>query len=228
MRLIRRKTPPPPPSNSDDWRPQRYGGNYRSIRDAIVEPGWQGVRVLVRHDGTTTRLADEGGIDCTAEFALVDEAIAAAARADDFIVDGFLTVEATQETAGKLLAEIKPPSGGQIMTQWVLGSRAAQPSIERRKLDPGRPIAFVAIDILRVDGSSLLDIPLLERKRLLEGSLAQSDLVRITPFVRPPIGNFLATWRGMGFVELAYKGANSRYTPDLRSGEWATVPMPMK
>jgi ATP-dependent DNA ligase len=224
---FRRKPAPPPPPNPDDWRPQRYGANYRSIRDPIIEPGWRGVRVLVRYDVGTTRVADEDGFDCTAEFSAVAEALAAAALADEFVLDGFLTVEATQMLAGKPLSEIATPSSGQIMTQWVLGSRAARPSVQERKLDPDRPVAFVAVDLLRIDGSNLLDVPLLERKRLLEGSIAPSELVRITPYVRPPISSFLATWRGMGFVELAYKSANSRYTPGLRNDDWATVAMPV-
>jgi ATP-dependent DNA ligase len=226
--LFRRQVATPPSANPDDWRPQQFGGSYRSIRDAIIEPGWSGVRVLARYDAGTTRIADEDGIDCTAEFSVVAEAVSAAALAEDFILDGYLTVQATQISEGMPLAEIATPTGGQIMTQWIAGNRATKPKMQQVKLDPDRPVAFVAVDLLRIDGSSLLDIPLLERKRLLDGSLAQSELVRVTPFVRPPIGNFLATWRGMGFSDLAYKGANSRYSPNLASRDWSVLPMPVK
>lgn len=226
--IFRHRTAPPPPTNPDDWRPQRFGGSYRSIRDAIIEPGWSGLRVLVRYRDGVTRLEDEDGIGCTAEFAAPAEALTASARADDFILDGYLTVQATQVSIGRPLAEIAAPSGGQVMTQWILGNRAARPAVQATRLDPDRPVAFVAVDMLRVDGTSLLEVPLLERKRLLEGSLAQTELVRITPFVRPPIGNFLATWRGLGFGELAYKGANSRYAPGQASRDWSILPMPVK
>jgi ATP-dependent DNA ligase len=226
--LFRREPPPAPSANPDDWRPQRFGGNYRSIRDAIIEPGWSGLRVLARYGSGAARFADEDGIDCTTEFAVAAEALTAAALAGDFIVDGYLTVQATQISAGKRLAEIAAPSGGQVMTQWILGSAAAKPAVQVAPLDPDRPVAFVAVDLLRIDGTSLLDIPLLERKRLLDGSLAQGELIRITPYVRPPIGNFLSTWRGMGFDELAYKSANSRYSPNLASKEWSLLPMPVK
>jgi ATP-dependent DNA ligase len=226
--IFRRETAPRASTNPDDWRPQRFGGNYRSIRDALIEPGWSGLRVLAHYDGGAMRLADEDGIDCTAEFAAVAEALTTSALAGDFIVDGYLTVQATQVAAGKPLAEITAPTGGQVMTQWILGSRAARPSVQATRLDPDRPVAFVAVDLLRVDGTSLLDVPLLERKRLLDGSLSQTELVRVTPFVRPPIGNFLATWRGMGFDELAYKAANSRYVPNLASKDWSILPMPVK
>ncbi len=52
-------------------------------------------------------------------------------------------------------------------------------------LADGEDHAFVAIDLLWLDGEPLDDVPLLERKRLLDTVLAQSRLVRVTPFVRP-------------------------------------------
>ncbi len=151
----------------------------------------------------------------------------AAALAEDFILDGFLTVEPTQATAGVPLAELTSPTKGQMMTAWVVGGGVARPRATERPLDPDRPVAFVAVDLLEIEGSRLLDIPLLERKRLLDGALRPSELVRITPFVRPPIGTFLTTWRGLGFHALVYKAANSRYTPNARNDDWSVVSMPI-
>jgi ATP-dependent DNA ligase len=196
------------------------------MKDAVIEPGWSGVRVLARFEDGGTRFDDEDGVDCTAEFAGVAEAITAAALAGQLILDGFLTVEPTQLVAGTPTQEIEAPSSGQMMTQFIVGSQVARAVAPQRHLDPDRPIAFVAVDLLEIDGSPLLDIPLLERKRLLDGSLRQGELVRITPFVRPPIDSFLATWRGLGFQTLAYKAPNSRYTPDAASDAWSIVSIP--
>jgi ATP-dependent DNA ligase len=228
MPIFGRKSAPEPPANPDDWRPQRFGRGFRAIRDAIVEPSWEGVRVLARLSGGQTRFTDEDGVDCTDEFAAVGSAVAAAALAGDFIVDGFLTVEATQVVAGRPMADTLMPTKGQVMTQWIAGSRAVRPSPPERHLDPERPIAFVAVDLLSIDGARLLDVPLLERKRILDGALAPSELVRITPFVQAPGGSFITTWRGLGFRELAYKAVNGRYTPDLRNNDWSILPMPTK
>jgi ATP-dependent DNA ligase len=228
MPIFGRKSAPEPPANPDDWRPQRFGRGFRAIRDAIVEPSWEGVRVLARLSGGQTRFTDEDGVDCTDEFAAVGSAVAAAALAGDFIVDGFLTVEATQIVAGRPMAGIQTPTKGQVMTQWIAGSRAVRSSPPERHLDPERPIAFVAVDLLSIDGARLLDVPLLERKRILDGALAPTELVRITPFVQAPGGSFINTWRGLGFRELAYKAVNGRYTPDLRNNDWSILPMPTK
>ena len=229
MPLTHRKGPPEPPPDPEDWRPQRFGhGSGRSMRDPIIEPSWSGVRVLARFDGSSTRLTDEDGVDCTTEFAEIAHAIAASALAGEFIVDGFLSVEPTQVDSVDPVGPIGAPTSGQTMAQMLGGSRIAQMVEPERRPDPDRPIAFVAVDLLEIDGSKLLDIPLLERKRLLDGALKPADLVRIPPFVRPPIGSYVTTWRGAGFDGLAYKGANSRYLPNSRNDDWSITPMPMK
>jgi len=89
-------------------------------------------------------------------------------------------------------------------------------------------IAFVAVDLLAIDDQPLLDVPLLERKRILESALAEGELVRRTPFVREPAGTFITTWRSAGFVGLAYKAANSRYLPGDRNDDWALIEMPRR
>jgi ATP-dependent DNA ligase len=198
------------------------------VPDALIEPGWSGVRVLSRFESGNTRLMDEEGVDCSTEFADVAAAITAAVLAGQLILDGFLTVEPTQIVTGAPPREIEAPTSGQMMAQWIVGSRIARPVTPPRNLDPNRPIAFVAVDLLQIDGSSLLDVPLLERKRLLDGSLEPSGLVRITPYVRPPIGSFVATWRGAGFASMVYKAANSRYRPDARNDDWSVFSIPFR
>jgi ATP-dependent DNA ligase len=228
MPPFRRKSTPEPSADPDDWRPQRFGRSFRSIRDAVIEPSWGGVRVLARLDSGHTRFKDEAGVDCTAEFAEVADAVAAAALAGELILDGFLTVEPTQVVAGRPLAEIEAPTAGRLMVEMIAGNRLMRRAAPERPLDADRPVAFVAVDLLQIDGTRLLDVPLLERKRLLDSALTESDLVRITPFVRPPVGSFLSTWRGLGFTALAYKAANSRYKPDARNDGWSIKPMPLK
>jgi hypothetical protein len=46
--------------------------------------------------------------------------------------------------------------------------------------------------------------------------------------VRPPVEQWYAQWRALGFSALAVKGANSRYTPGRPNGEWATTLIPRR
>jgi ATP-dependent DNA ligase len=97
-----------------------------------------------------------------------------------------------------------------------------------RAFEPGETIVFVAIDLLAVDGEQLLDVPLLERKRLLDTVVEDNDVVRHGMHVRPPIGAWVATWRSLGFRAIAYKSANSRYRPGEPNDDWATAPIPVR
>jgi len=230
MPSLRRKADPSLHADPADWRPQAYGRKGpRVIGDAIIEPKWGGVRVIVRvgpgsGGSRTVSVSDEDGFDATEEFADLARAIAAAALSDDLVVDGYFTVEPTQETVGADMTVVETPTQGQLIAQLVAGSRG-RPREAKRKLDPDRPIAFVAVDLLWVDGSSLIELPLLERKRLLDAALTVNNLVRITPYVRPPIGSLAITWHAQGFREVAFKPANGRYHPTGEPGDWAVAPI---
>jgi bifunctional non-homologous end joining protein LigD len=224
--LFRRAAPPKPPADPADWRPQKFGRGGRPFKDAIIEPSWGGVRILATVADGKARLVDEEGEDLTSEFQTVADKIAAVALSSDLILDGFLSIEPTQDLTGRAALEIQAPKAGKLMAQMIVGDRLAWTSPPVAKLDPARPVAFVAVDLLAIDGTHLLDVPLLERKRLLDGALTPTDLVRVTPFIRPPIGSFITTWRNMSFYAMAYKAANSHYTPNARNDDWSIVQMP--
>jgi len=230
MPFGRRTSPPPAPVPAPaDWRPQPIDShNFRKIADPIIEPAWGGVRVLARAvrgaDGSVSvTLQDEDGGDATVEFEEVAKAVATATLADELIIDGFLTVEATQAGEGRAVPEVVPPRSGYV-THMILGGKQNLPEADRR-LDPEVPIAFVAVDLLLIDGSTLVDLPLVERKRLLDSALEVGELVRITPFVRPPLGSLIQSWYSNGFREMVFKSANGRYNPDGKPGEWALAPI---
>ena len=90
------------------------------------------------------------------------------------------------------------------------------------------PIVFVAVDLLELDGQPLLDVPLLERKRLLDAVVEDGPLARRGMHIRPPIGTWISTWRALGFRAIAYKSANSRYRPGEPNDDWATAPLPIR
>jgi bifunctional non-homologous end joining protein LigD len=211
-----------------EWRPQnpRPSRIAPVIRDAILEPKWHGTRVLAHFDSQRgggarpawVKLVDEDGADATEFEPAVADALAAAVQAMDAVLDGFLTHQATRTGEGtsmSLRANVSP-------LQPLLPGRADVDVVASELGKPQEtPIAFVAVDLLRLDGEELLDLPLLERKRLLEGVLSAGELVRVSPFARPPIGQWLASWKSAGFEGIVAKGANSRYRPSSETEEWA-------
>jgi bifunctional non-homologous end joining protein LigD len=92
---------------------------------------------------------------------------------------------------------------------------AEQPDEDRR--------AFVAVDLLELDGEPLLDVPLQERRRLLESVVDERVQVRVSPAVKQPIGGWLLGWRAAGFTHYVAKHQNSRYAPGDRTDDWLKV-----
>ena len=159
------------------WRLQSFGdGNARKVVDPIIEPHWEGDRVLVRVSlggSPEVDLTDEHGMPVDDEAGLGPE-IVKATRASSLVLDGYLTFQATRPSEGLAVDGPHAPSTGEMTTQLFLGAGAQR---RRQELADSRehalaagPLAFVAVDLLAVDDDPILDAPLLERKRILEGA----------------------------------------------------------
>ena len=217
-------------------RPQPYGtGNPRRVVDPIVEPMWSGIRALAGIDGNDVTLTDEAG-EPTTGHADVVEALAVSVT-DRLVIDGFLTKLPDRDLSGVFVALDDMPTSSQLASRPLLGIRrtraqdatkAMEAAHAVRTFAPEDVVTFVAIDMLWLDGESLLDVPLLERRRLLESVLIESDLVRRGIFVRPPIEAWIGSWRSLGFTELSFKAANGRYRPAAATDDWVTIPMPRR
>jgi hypothetical protein len=207
------------------WQPQRPGRRApKDIEDALVEPDWDGLRVVVALsvDGAIL-VHDHEAITVPAEL---PPALVAAFSAIDALVEGCLTTMALKTGEGTM-----PPMPGVarpplLIPRFVGANRKDDPFVRAREfekreaarapvilaaLEAGERHAFVATDLLYLDGTPLDDIPLLERKRLLDGTLEPSHLVRVAPMVKPSAIRTQVTWGTLGFTELHYRAANSRY-----------------
>ena len=221
-----------------DLKPMPYGTrtSFRSVRDGIWEPLWGGRRVLIDVLGTDIEIRDEQGEPIEGHDLLRD-AMRDAALADELVLDGYLLPAPLRDTTGAEsgmgLDSIQ--SVGQMSRQLLMGARNSDRAdakeaarVRRLALSSSSPTAFVAVDLLWLDGEPLIDVPLAERKRLLDGVLLDAEVVRKTVAVRPPVEAWYSQWRALGFREVAVKGANSRYTPGKPNGEWATVLIPRR
>jgi hypothetical protein len=216
-------------------RPQAFGtGRPDRVSDPIVEPLWAGIRALASVDREGASLADESGAPIEDQPEVLS-ALATAALSSGLVLDGFLTKQAAQDGSGVHIRTDLAPTLGASVGHFFVGSRrnraaeAAQARKELREAEtfgPEDTVTYVAIDLLWLDGESLLDVPLLERRRLLDAVLAESGIVRRGTYVRPPIGGWVRSWRAQGFTGLTYRAANSRYEPGVASPEWVTAPLP--
>lgn len=217
------------------WEPQRPGRRAaKDIVDPLVEPAWGGARVVA------AITIDEAALYRAGEELAAPPAILAALveafTAVEAVVEGHLTTEVLSSGTGVGAPMPKIELPPLLIPRGVFKSVKDDPYIKGREyahrealaaasvlqaIEDGIPHAFVATDLLWLDGTPLDDIPLLERRRLLEGALQPSDLVRVTPAVKHTAVLTLVTWGQLGFAELAYRSANSRYTAGEENPEWA-------
>ncbi len=175
----------------------RYVREQAEPAGHILEPEWKGLRVLVQVGEAGPRFTTYTG-DTEGPRELY-EAIVADTHASSAILDGVL-VEWRDEP------ELEMDSEGNAVTRVV-----APHTI------------FAAFDLLEVDGQSLLDVPLLERRRHLEGVLSPSRNVRLTPFVARGLRSWRETLSAQGFQRVVLKNWNSTYTPGQITKDWLVV-----
>ena len=225
---------------TESWRPMAYGHHRPDrIEDPVCEPLWGGRRVLVEvAEGRVDIRGTDG--ELVPGYDVLREAIADATFADEAVIDGALLPAPLRDTEGARirvgLDSVKTPaervkhvfigesplSGKRTALQQADEARAPAPA-------PGdAPAAFVASDLLWIDGQSLLDVPLLERKRVLESALDERELVRRSMVVRPPVETWFAQWRALGFEEVTFKAANGRYRPGTVAEDWTVIVMPRR
>ena len=183
-----------------DLAPQRprYARERPEPVGHILEPEWKGVRALVRvgHDGPRF-IGYDGPVDGPRELydAIVADTRSNTAILDGVLVDGFLDdVELEMDGQGNALTR---SSGGRRI--------------------------FAAFDLLEVDGESLIEVPLLERRRHLEGVLTPSLNVRLTPYVSRSLRSWRDTLATQGFRRVVLKNWNSVYSPGRETGDWLVV-----
>ena len=220
-----------------ELRPQAFGSRRSDrIVEPVVEPLWTGVRALAAVETGEAVLHDAEGRLLT-EHPPILEQLRTVVLGDGVILDGFLTKEAARDGTGVYTGSDRGESTGRLIVQSFTGVRRdrAKELIETQRqvreettFGPDETVTFVVVDLLWVDGEPLLDVPLLERKRLLEGVLRESDLVRRGVYVRPPIATWIGSWRSLGFRGITFKAPNSRYRPGQRNDEWATATMPRR
>ena len=177
--------------------------------DWLFEPHWPGDRLIARVERGRTTLNDELGKRMRPEIETeAAEVIGAAVRADQAVIDGVWTA---QPFVGD----------GSLARNWA--ETIAQEGLSKELPDPleaERRRAFVAIDLVELDGQPLHDVPFQERRRLLESVIDEGVQVRLSPVVKHPLGGWLIGWRTNGFTHYVAKHMNSRYLPGERNDDW--------
>jgi len=176
----------------------------------LFEPLWPGRRVVARASNGRVELTDDRGepLDDHDEMHDAPAVLAAAILARDAVVDGVWTAQpfVGDGSPARAWAETLETEG--------LAEEIPDP------LENERRRAFVAVDLVELDGEPLGEIPFQERRRLLESIIEEGVQVRLSPVVKQPLAGWLVGWRANGFTHYIAKHMNSRYRPGERTEDW--------
>lgn len=174
----------------------------------LFEPLWPGERLIATVDRGTITLTDERGERTPPEMDEAAEVLSSAVMADRAVVDGVWSAQ-------PFVGDGSPARAwADTIAQEGLSGEVPDPmELERRR-------AFVAVDLVELDGEPLHDVPFQERRRLLESVIDEGVQVRLSPVVKQPLAGWLVGWRTNGFTHYLAKHQNSRYAPGERNDDW--------
>jgi hypothetical protein len=220
-------------------QPQEFGKvRPHTIIDALVEPAWPGLRVFASVGGGRSVLWWDGEtFDEHPELAAALQRAIGQTSAEGAILEAYVTKQAATEGVGVQTGVQDYPSATSAISRLFIGGRRdhARELEERREAERAALtfeeddiLNLVLVDLLWLDGQWLLDVPLLERKRVLESLVPAEQLIRPGPYRREPLGSWIGSWRAQGFRGLTFKSANSRYRPGETADDWTLTGMPRR
>ncbi|MEO8510706.1 MAG: DNA ligase D [Chloroflexota bacterium] len=190
-----------------------------SSPDWLYEVKWDGYRVeTVIRDGRA-RLWTRNHKDAATYFPEFAAAPASWIAAEAAIVDG--EVVALDEEGNPSFSLLQDRTGLRGINAGADGRRSeTRPSPEERRRIQ---LVYQAFDLLHLDGRSLLDVPLEQRKRLLQSVLRGGDVVQYAGHVVEDGEAFVAAARERGLEGVVAKLRASRYEPGRRSAAWLKI-----
>src|SRR4051812_19747833 len=163
----------------------------------LYEVKWDGYRALARlvaGEGATLR--SRRGNDFAERFPTVVSALPRAVRTPDCVLDGEVCALDDQ-------------------------GRSSFSAMQQGK--PGTPIVYYVFDVLEIEGESLLDLPLTERRKRLEKLLDRRNrTVRLSETFDDGEALFHAAEQ-QGLEGILAKRAESRYLPGKRGRDWLKI-----
>lgn len=157
------------------------------------EMKWDGYRALAFVDGTTVRLQSRSGIDMTATYPGVADALAGLHLADT-VLDGELV---------------------------ALGPDGA-PDFHSLQ-NGGAEVAYFVFDLLRLDGTDATGANYDHRRLALESLGIDGTLVRVPPAFETGFDEAMQASRDLGLEGVVAKRRDSIYRPGARSSSWVKV-----
>ncbi|MCS7094315.1 MAG: ATP-dependent DNA ligase [Thaumarchaeota archaeon] len=177
----------------------------------LVEPKYDGVRVQVHCRSCEVRVFTRRLKDVTSSLPEVCDAVRRSVSWSEFIIDG------------EVVAVDK--EGNPLPFQETMRRVGREREIE--ELASSIPLRFWAFDVMLINGSPKIALPLSERRKALESAV---DHELLTPAklctTRSEIEDVLSLAMRMGHEGVIAKDPDSRYLPGRRGAKWLKLKPP--
>ena len=170
---------------------------------------WDGVRATVYVEGGRPRVLSRNDRDVTGSYPEL-RALAASMSARQMVLDGEIVA----------MDEQGRPSFGALQSRMHVTNAA-----QVRRLVDTTPVTYLVFDLLYLDGRSLLDLPYVDRRKLLESLELAGPSWQTPPSFRgggkDPVGKAVfAASREQGLEGIIAKRLDSKYLAGKRSDCW--------
>ncbi|HET9435723.1 MAG TPA: hypothetical protein VFO50_02610 [Candidatus Limnocylindrales bacterium] len=172
--------------------------------DHLFEPAWGGRRVLA--------IVGPAPVAGAGDVAFVDEAGAV-----------LRTVPPELRGLGVRVAARSAVLDGELVVVDGAGRSDAAELARRLAGEPGRPVAFLAFDLLDLDGRPLLALPLERRREHLRRVLHPGDEVLAVPAIPGEGRALFEAVAAQGLAGILARQRSSPYLPGVRSRLWRFV-----
>jgi bifunctional non-homologous end joining protein LigD len=185
----------------------------------LFEVKWDGYRVQAVVKGGKARIWTRNRVDAATYF----PDLAGPADwidATDAIVDG--EVVAFDEEGRPSFSRLQDRTGLRALEAATRRADPDAPKLSREERE-AIPLAYMAFDLLHLEGRSLLDLPLEDRKRLLRRLLKADGMVRYASHVVGEGRDFTQAAAEKGLEGVVAKRRQSTYQPGKRTRDWLKV-----
>jgi bifunctional non-homologous end joining protein LigD len=171
-----------------------------SSKDWIFEIKWDGFRAI----------------------AYVNEEVSLRSRNNKELIDNFPELQELKKLTknvvldGEIVVIKNGKADFQALQERGKAVKAAEIESQTRRL----PAQYIVFDILEKDGKTMVNLPLLERKKILQDSVKDGEHVVLSDFVEEKGEAYYEAALKKGLEGVMAKRKASSYQPGLRTGDW--------
>jgi bifunctional non-homologous end joining protein LigD len=213
-----------------DWMVHRMGAPARPdwqplpalVRPMLAVPGplpdatdddqwayetkWDGVRAVAYVEGGRLRLLSRNDLDITRSYPEL-RALGEALGATQVVLDG----------------EIVAFAGGRADFGRLQQRMHVSDASQARRLAQRVPVVYLVFDVLHLDGRTTTDLPLPQRRELLEGLQLAGPAWQVPPSFVGGGADVLLASQENGLEGVVAKRLTSTYRPGIRSPDWRKI-----